>query len=658
MCAKTRDLDNDQRPVGRRRMVAWIWGSAILALLAVAFFGRDIFGQWARHRANRDLDAWAISDAQCWLDRADWIDPHDGDTALLRARCHRHLGQWVRRAESLRLAEEHGSDSRDLRNEITLGEIQSGELSEGAENKLSDLTDAGVAASDIATSFIEGRIAHHDMQRADILLQAWAADFPAEPHVHYVRGVLALHNGDPNGARTEFEQTLAAQGRHELALIAMARLYIEASQYDQALQLLVRLAQRNPSNGNVLAGLAQVLRHLGRIDQARQVLAPAMSEPDPPAAVVVEAGQIELESAHYEAAHQWFLRSPGKEMTNHTTLSAAATALAMLDEIPSSQRAYDWIADEVSAVTVMHDLRARLELDPQDQEAAGEFQQLIQQLATRSAHVNPLELATTEDPAAGESPGLQLYAQHCVACHGTTGRGDGHAARYVYPRPRDLRSERMRLVSSRNGVPTRDDIMQVIRLGVPGTSMVPLENLRDHQLEQLADVVQQMQRDGAREKYVAAIQADEEDVDADDVEEVVAIQTTPQGIVTAPSIPAPSDSLLMLGKELYVKQSCHSCHGETGVGDVGTPSFDDLGRPSFPRDLVHEVFKGGNTPESIYQRILLGMPGSPHPANVSLTEQEMIAVTLYTHSLGKEPKRELTNYQRAIQASTRPAVEF
>jgi hypothetical protein len=88
------------------------------------------------------------------------------------------------------------------------------------------------------------------------------------------------------------------------------------------------------------------------------------------------------------------------------------------------------------------------------------------------------------------------------------------------------------------------------------------------------------------------------------------------------------------------------------------PLFDIAGRPDFPRDLVHDVFKGGNQPDAIYLRILLGMPGTPHPANVSMTTQQLIALTHYCHSLGVEPKRTLTNHQRAVEASRRPAVQW
>ena len=131
-----------------------------------------------------------------------------------------------------------------------------------------------------------------------------------------------------------------------------------------------------------------------------------------------------------------------------------------------------------------------------------------------------------------------------------------------------------------------------------------------------------MRREGVREQYVAAVLADEEEIDPEDVAEVVAIQTSPREIVTPPTIAAASEASIELGKQLYATQTCDSCHGASGTGDENTPLFDDLGRPAYPRDLVHEYFKGGNTADSIYMRIQLGMPGSPHPANVGLSDQE------------------------------------
>lgn len=135
-------------------------------------------------------------------------------------------------------------------------------------------------------------------------------------------------------------------------------------------------------------------------------------------------------------------------------------------------------------------------------------------------------------------------------------------------------------------------------------------------------------------------------------------RTTPGETVVAPPIEPADAASIATGKELYVQHTCHSCHGQTGTGDDLTPLFDTRGQPAFPRDLVHDLFKGGNNAASIYLRIRLGMPGSPHPANILLTARQLIDLVRFCESLGREPKSNLSNYRRSIQASTRPAFEF
>jgi hypothetical protein len=81
--------------------------------------------------------------------------------------------------------------------------------------------------------------------------------------------------------------------------------------------------------------------------------------------------------------------------------------------------------------------------------------------------------------------------------------------------------------------------------------------------------------------------------------------------------------------------------------------FDEKGRPSRARDLVHEPFKGGQEPESIYLRIRVGMPGSAHPGCPNVSDEELIALIHYCRSLAREPKSVLTNHQRTILATSR-----
>ena len=84
-----------------------------------------------------------------------------------------------------------------------------------------------------------------------------------------------------------------------------------------------------------------------------------------------------------------------------------------------------------------------------------------------------------------------LYSENCAACHGERGDGQGIAARFLYPKPRDFRG-RFRLISTSNMVPTRDDLLAVLRRGMPGSSMPSWEHLSDSNRNLLVDEILKM----------------------------------------------------------------------------------------------------------------------------------------------------------------------
>src|SRR6476469_2127459 len=68
--------------------------------------------------------------------------------------------------------------------------------------------------------------------------------------------------------------------------------------------------------------------------------------------------------------------------------------------------------------------------------------------------------------------GKTLYDKHCAECHGLTGKGDGPAAGYLVPRPRDFTTGKYKLRTPETGnVPTDDDLIQSVRQGMYGTAM-------------------------------------------------------------------------------------------------------------------------------------------------------------------------------------------
>lgn len=243
--------------------------------------------------------------------------------------------------------------------------------------------------------------------------------------------------------------------------------------------------------------------------------------------------------------------------------------------------------------------------------------------------------------------GPELYVRHCAACHGDQGDGQGLAARFLYPKPRNLRASPYRLVSTVNGVPSREDIEAMLVRGMPGSAMPSWAHLNPKDRSLLVDEVLRLRRDGAREEIIRTLKEQgEEQIDEQEVQQFVDNRTVPAAIFAVPAI-SPSDATsIARGKELYVKQSCHSCHGNEGRGDGQQKMVDADGLPTRPRDLTRGIYKGSPDPASFYRRIALGMPGTPMPASANLKPEEITDIVHFLRSLSTDVEREASLLKR------------
>jgi hypothetical protein len=200
------------------------------------------------------------------------------------------------------------------------------------------------------------------------------------------------------------------------------------------------------------------------------------------------------------------------------------------------------------------------------------------------------------------------------------------------------------------------DIEKVIQVGIAGTSMIANDQLGNEQLTQLAETVIQMRRDGLRDRFEREMKAAGEEVFEEELDELAMDFTTAGPTVPIPPIGAATVESVARGRARYKEHACESCHAEDGTGAENMPLFDQQGYPVVPRSLVDEPLKGGDEPEEVFLRVLLGMPGSPHPANV-ISDESLIDLVHFCQSLGKEPKRSQTNHQRALRAYQRPVID-
>jgi mono/diheme cytochrome c family protein len=209
--------------------------------------------------------------------------------------------------------------------------------------------------------------------------------------------------------------------------------------------------------------------------------------------------------------------------------------------------------------------------------------------------------------------GKRLYNTYCAQCHGDKGDGEGYAAPHVLPKPRNFTTGKFKVRTTPTGaLPTHQDLVNIIRRGMPYTSMPAWLNFSDQEVSDLVYYIKSFSPEFSN---------------ADNAAKPVSL----------PSAPRSTDGSIELGKKLYAETGCIRCHGNLGRGDgPSAPTLkDDLGFPIRAADLSQSwTFRGGSSREDIFRTMSTGFNGTPMPGFVdALTEEQRWAITDYIASL-------------------------
>lgn len=207
--------------------------------------------------------------------------------------------------------------------------------------------------------------------------------------------------------------------------------------------------------------------------------------------------------------------------------------------------------------------------------------------------------------------GREVYEAHCVGCHGPQGDGNGRAATFLSPRPRNFTLGVFKFRTTPSGsLPNDGDLYRTVTRGVRWTAMPTWHEMGDK--ERLAVVA-----------YIKTFSARWKDEKPD-----------PPVVIGDP--PRATSELVARGKDLYQKAKCFQCHGDTGKGDGESASdlTDDLKFPIRPADFTRGQFKGGSTVQDLYRAMTVGLDGTPMPSFAdSMTDEERWAISYYVLSL-------------------------
>lgn len=264
----------------------------------------------------------------------------------------------------------------------------------------------------------------------------------------------------------------------------------------------------------------------------------------------------------------------------------------------------------------------------------------------------PLPLAACDSAppraAAQDARADELFALHCSACHGARGDGDGAALAWLFPPPRDFTQGRFRIVSGPGG-PSRDDLVGVLRRGLPGSAMPSFAWMPEGDLERLAEHVRALAVEGLTARALAEAELAGEPLARADARREAERRLAPGTPVHAPAeVPVDAD-LLERGARVYADR-CAACHGDDGRAEDDTPQWTDEGDFGWARDFTAGVLKGGATREALARRVLCGMPGTTMPAHAFADERDLQALLAHLATLipGDADQRLVQRRQRIV----------
>ena len=217
---------------------------------------------------------------------------------------------------------------------------------------------------------------------------------------------------------------------------------------------------------------------------------------------------------------------------------------------------------------------------------------------------------------AQRASGKVLYLRYCSQCHGENGDGEGYATPHLYPRPRNFTTGKFKVRTTPNGaLPTHQDLVNIIRRGMPYTSMPAWPTLSDQEVSDMAYFITTFSADFANAENIPKP-------------------------MEFPSAPTATNETIELGKKLYEENGCLKCHGNLGRGDgPSAPTLaDDFGHPIRAADLAQRwTFRGGPTREDIFRTMTTGLNGTPMPSFAdALKPEQRWAITDFIASLSSE----------------------
>lgn len=255
--------------------------------------------------------------------------------------------------------------------------------------------------------------------------------------------------------------------------------------------------------------------------------------------------------------------------------------------------------------------------------------------------------------------GREVYANYCAGCHGESGDGNGPAARFLDPKPRDFRVGRLKFATVEGGAAPRDeDYLRILDIGLMGTAMPRFNLLTERDKEAVVAYVKTFYGEWKEDPPGAPVSPGQDPWTEDRAEGIEAGRRAYYGIASCwschPAYETRESIFALYEEEDQPKPTLRPNLYESEEKD------SNWGAPIKPPDFLTDRLKTGFEVESIARVIAAGVGGTAMPTWAGSLEPEQIwGLAYYVNEIalmrgtpeGRALKRELLS-QKAVKTST------
>jgi tetratricopeptide (TPR) repeat protein len=256
------------------------WSSIRLAILVAILIPLAIFGYFRnRHttsmqRIQKSLSMWDDPSALREIKKLEKNGGLSGESAFLRARAYRHMGDDVAFSQFAGIAKQLGYPEEKIATERLLREIQVGAVPNMDTAVAQVMATADPDLAEIGPAVVYGRLGKLEFDKADAFLKFWSDNDPNTPWVDFFRGMLSLSGRDAEKATELLERCARTYPEFVPVYRQLASAYMQSRDSERAVLALERFLKSNPEDLDAIGVLGTALVNLDRVDQVTQLIEP------------------------------------------------------------------------------------------------------------------------------------------------------------------------------------------------------------------------------------------------------------------------------------------------------------------------------------------------------------------------------------------------